>query len=127
MKQVLANIKNERLKVYVIWMTAFARDSHGAAATRAQELADDWIRHYWDAKNATGRGWMPTFDMPRPAWDVYFLYGAGATWADTPTYPDFLMHQLGGMLPEEYHFTQENVRKFEQKAKELVADSKNKF
>ena len=112
MKRVLANIKNERLKVYVIWMTAFARDSHGAAATRAQELADDRIRHYWDARNATGRGWMPTFDMPRPAWDVYFLYGAGATWADTPTYPDFLMHQLG-VLPREQILSSENVRKFE--------------
>jgi len=105
---------------------AFARDSHGAAGTRAQELADDWIRHYWDAKNATGRGWMSTFDMPRPAWDVYFLYGAGTTWADTPTYPDFLMHQLG-VLPREQILSNENVRKFEQMAKELLAQSQNKF
>lgn len=126
MKQVLVNIKKERLKVYVIWMTAFARDSHGAAATRGQELTDARVRHYWDAKNATGRGWMPTFDMPRPAWDVYFLYGAGTTWADTPTYPDFLMHQLG-VLPREQILSNENVRKFEQMAKELLAQSQNKF
>jgi len=71
---------------------------------------------------------MPTFDMPRPAWDVYFLYGAGVTLEDAATYPDFFMHQLGGgMLPGEHLLSQGNIRKFEQKAKELLDNSKNKF
>ena len=122
MQKVLANVQDDRLKTYVIWMTAFARDSHGSAALQAKEWTDSRVKHFWDANNATGRGWMSTLNIPMPAWDVYFLYGADAHWDSEATYPDFFLHQAGSALPEKLHLqSKDSVERFEQKARELLA------
>jgi len=52
-------------------------------------IDDRRVRHFWDEQKVVGRwfaaqaGWEEGDVM----WDVYFLYGPGAEWSETPGEP----------------------------------------
>lgn len=54
------------------------------------------VTHYWDPKGTTGLEYTETLDIPMYAWDVWFMYEAGARWEESelPPYPDYWEHQL---------------------------------
>lgn len=57
------------------------------------------VIHYWDPERRVGERFTDLFSLrtdgkPALAWDVWFAYGPGATWTDTPPHPDVAMHQL---------------------------------
>lgn len=50
-------------------------------------IAGPNVTHYWDPGAVTGR-WaedhLPWPSNHSPAWDVFYLFGADATWGDQP-------------------------------------------
>jgi hypothetical protein len=99
-KQALAQIKSDRLKVYVVWIRRFPlRDTRDAAQEATTLVPDDRSRHFWDGAGRLGQAYAKVVDLPHQkkfAWDVYFVFDPKARWGDGPPKPDFWMHQLGG-------------------------------
>jgi hypothetical protein len=86
---------NKNLTGFAIWVPQLggkAQDVPNAASI----AADPRIQHFWDGANDLGESYEIVLPTPGPAWDVYMLYGPGATWSgQKPPKPDFWMHQLG--------------------------------
>ena len=99
MQKVINNIKDERFKTYIIWLPMLQSDNRAAAIKRSSEFTDPRVIHYWDGDQETGKIWQKVMNIPRVAWDIYFLYGSDSEWNTEPTKPDFYMHQLRGLPP----------------------------
>ncbi len=98
MKRVLKEVNDEDLRAYIIWMPVLRSDNHEAAEDLANEFHDDRVTFFWDEEQYTGNIWREVLNLNRRlAWDVYFLYGKNMKWENTPSVPDFWMHQLGGV------------------------------
>jgi hypothetical protein len=98
-KEALAETKSDALKVYVVWIKRFPGDSLEAAEEATELVPDRRARHFWDGSGALGKQFGKAIRLPNNkkfAWDVYFVFGPDAEWADSPPTPVFWMHQLGG-------------------------------
>lgn len=116
MQEVLTNIKDDRLRVYMIWLPIFPGDSRQHAQNRSNEFKDERLSYFWDENQITGKQWQSVLDIERIAWDVYFLYGAEAHWKEQPSQPNFWMHQLSGVNAAPFL----NPTEFESKTRELL-------
>jgi hypothetical protein len=95
--KILDVVKNEKLKVYVVWTPVLSEDTGQAAAKAVQFVSDERAVHYWDGDKSLGFLMGKTVTLPRGrtlAWDVYFAFDAEARWGDAPPSPVFWMHQL---------------------------------
>lgn len=49
-------------------------------------MPDTRVRHFWDGETEIGQWFAQQVDgYDGIAWDVYYLYGPGATWEDIPS------------------------------------------
>jgi hypothetical protein len=102
-QNVLNQLPNRAIRVYVVWEPIRLFDREAAARKSSALVTDRRARHFWapDLKLATRV--KPAIGLAtEPAWDVYLLYAADAKWIgpDVPVPTDF-MHQLSGRLPED--------------------------
>jgi len=72
LENVLNEIDDEELEVYVVWIPVLAGDSLAEAEKAAlTEVADDRVTHFWDGKQNLGRAYGKALEMPngrqRPA------------------------------------------------------------
>jgi len=99
LENVLNEIDDEELEVYVVWIPVLAGDSLAEAEKAAlTEVADDRVTHFWDGKQNLGRAYGKALEMPNGrdlAWDIYFTYAAGQQWGETLPDPADWSHQLG--------------------------------
>lgn len=71
------------LRVYTVWLEMLAGDRR--SAWDPDLMPDPRVEHYWDADWAAGRWFAEkVLGFEGIAWDVYFLYGPEADWADAP-------------------------------------------
>ncbi len=97
--EALSRIDSEKLKVYVVWIKRFPGDSLEAAQQATKLVSDERALHFWDGSGALGRQFGRVVPLPggkKFAWDIYFVFGAGAEWKTEPPLPAYWMHQLGG-------------------------------
>jgi hypothetical protein len=107
-EDVLARVRAQELRVYVLWQPVLPSDDRAAAGRAAAELrrathGDPRIVQYWDEHAELGWALGELLELPSDAggrrhglgWDVYLVYRPGARWG---TRPGFWMSQLG--LPE---------------------------
>jgi hypothetical protein len=86
--EILEKHPQARLSILVVWFSMLPGDGRGAVDLRL--LGDSRVTNFWDEGQAVGR-WFAS-KMPasrgqelRPiSWDVYLLYGSGATWESVP-------------------------------------------
>ena len=116
MQGVLRNVSDKRVKATIIWLPMFPGDSRRWAVKRTKEFADKRLTYFWDEDRITGKKWQHTLDIGATAWDIYFLYRTDAKWHDSPTLPDFWMHQLGGVRKA----PRLDARKFERELRKLL-------
>jgi copper chaperone CopZ len=121
MQTVLKNVTDDRLRAYIIWLPMLKSDDRASAEKRSGEFADKRLSYFWDGEQITGKVWQRVLDIPRVAWDVYFIYGAEARWPKEPTVPDFWMHQLSGAEKKAPFL---NQSEFELKVKEWLGKVK---
>lgn len=88
-------------RLYVLWLPVLEHDSIDAAeAVLGRFEADGRVRQCWDEGLAVSQAYHRVLRLGerqrrhRIAWDLFLLYGAGATWREAPPEPDFWMHQL---------------------------------
>jgi hypothetical protein len=101
--QALARIASDKLEVYVVWTKKLRLDNREAAVKATSLVTDRRAHHFWDPSGYLGKQYGKTLDLPggrRFAWDVYLIFDAKASWAETPPAPSYWMHQLGGLKPE---------------------------
>lgn len=115
-QEVLKNIQDENLRAYIIWLPILRSDDRPSAVKRSGEYYDKRLSYFWDGKQITGRTWQRVLDIPRIAWDIYFLYDSNVRWAKEPSQPNFWMHQLGGVSEGK----RLDAKEFELKVKELL-------
>ena len=94
---VLAKVKDNRLKVYVLWEPILPKDRAEVLPEVTALLAgESQVRQYWDVGAVAGKGYTKTLDVPLKSalWDAYLLFPPGVTWDSDPPAPSFWMHQL---------------------------------
>ena len=97
-KAILDELKDERIKVYVVWTPVLLEDNRQAAVQAIGHVFDQRAVHFWDADKSLGDALGKIVTLPRErklAWDVYFAFDPQATWGDAPPRPAIWMHQLG--------------------------------
>lgn len=103
----------------MVWSTQLgARERHVPEA--AALMPDRRALHYWDSTLVVGRSVSPHLALGIPAWDVWLLYGADASWDEggLPA-PAWWEHQLTG-LPDERRL---NPERFARRARELLVSA----
>lgn len=94
---VLAKVKDDRLKVYVVWEPILPKDRAEALVDAAAVMAGETRAvQYWDAGAVSGKAYVKKLSLPikTAAWDIYFLFPPGKKWEADPPAPSFWMHQL---------------------------------
>jgi hypothetical protein len=86
-RYVLNKIKDDRLRVYVVWLPTRDGDNESAARNAMQYLVDSRVRHFWVNDLFLAEGFKKPLGLKEEvAWDVYLLFPKGATWR--PRVPD---------------------------------------
>ena len=94
---VLNNISDPRLKVFVIWEPILPKDSFDAVEDATAILKDEWrARQFWDPLAESGKRIKKLLglEIANPAWDIYMLYPPGVKWRDATPKPEYWMHQI---------------------------------
>jgi hypothetical protein len=96
--EVLAKIKSDKLKVFVIWTPVLPMDTRDKALDGMKLVADMRAAHFWDKAHHLSKEYGKTLQLPGGltfAWDVYLVFDAKALWMKTAPEPADWMHQLG--------------------------------
>lgn len=94
---VLTKVKDDRLKVFIIWAPAYGTDSNEMAIQGTQLATDKRVRHFWDAKSELALDFGKVVTVPRDsplAYDVYFIYQPGTVYKDKAPVPFDYLHQI---------------------------------
>ncbi|MEW6731885.1 MAG: hypothetical protein AB1489_11220 [Acidobacteriota bacterium] len=92
---MLATVKNENLRVYVVWLPIIRTDKEARVPAATTRIPDLRATHYWDGQSTLSRSFSEVLGLKGlPAWDVYLLYGPTIHWQDQPPIPEYWMHQL---------------------------------
>ena len=86
MHDQLATYPDTDVEVHVIWAPVLGGDLDRARQATAT-INDPTVTHYWDPDTITGRWAQDHLPWPPgvgPAWDVFYLFDADATWTDQP-------------------------------------------
>jgi hypothetical protein len=76
------------------------------------------VRYFWDGQGLTGKAWQKQLGLQGPAWDVYFLFAAQASWQEKPSKPFYWSHQLNAVRDKAPWFDRAQLEK---KTNELLA------
>lgn len=94
---VLNKLKDDRLRVFVVWTNAYGQDKPDLIREGQKILNDKRSKHYWDPKSEIAWALGKTVKLPRDsplAYDVYFVFDAEAEWkTETPKAMDW-MHRI---------------------------------
>jgi hypothetical protein len=98
MQNVLKDVPDDRLRVYVIWDPIFGGNFDSEAKKLSNAFRDRRVSYYEDPDSLAGNLWERVLITKREiAWDVYLLYDVDAQWETEPPKPEFWMHQLDGV------------------------------
>ena len=83
-REILQTYGGSNLRVYAVWVP-FLAGTRQAANVSQRVLPDRRVVQYWDGEAVTSDWFAENVEHSfGPAWDVYYLYGPDATWADVP-------------------------------------------
>jgi hypothetical protein len=110
-EEVLDKINSDKLRAFVVWTPRYFGDNRTKALASMKLVGDKRATHFWDRTGWLGKHYGKALKLPGKrifAWDVYFVFGADATWDKAPPEPIEWMHQLGGT--EERRLDAEKLR-----------------
>ena len=94
---MLEQIKDDRVRVYSVWVPILVSDAERAVPNARNRLPDQRVAHFWDGKTELVESYktiLPTKNVETGeyvrAWDVYLLFGPDAEWKDQPALPNAL-------------------------------------
>jgi hypothetical protein len=103
-EKVLSKVKNNRLKVFVIWLPMVGGDSREAALHARGLIGDRRASHFWDPRREMATAFGKLIGQsegrrPRLAWDFYVVFDTSVKWKAAVPVPVDWMHQLDGVDP----------------------------
>ena len=100
-QQVLNQIDDPRLRVFIVWQPMLPGDSEKAATRAMGFVPDARATHFWTPTQQVGRAFAKPLGLKgrRTAWDVYLVYSGKSKWGEAVPVPDSFRHQLGRALP----------------------------
>ncbi len=94
-EEVLSEIDDDQLRVYVVWEPILPRDSFKEARDSARQVTDPRASQYWLPDRKLAMAFMKPLGLKRmPAWDVYLAYPQDILWEAEVPDPVFFSHQL---------------------------------
>jgi hypothetical protein len=82
-EEILEKHPESDVKVYAIWLSVLGGDNGSTWPDGA--LLDDRVTKFWDVDKLASKFFAKHEDfLGNVAWDIYYLYGADATWDDGP-------------------------------------------
>ena len=83
-REILERYETPGLRVYAVWLPFVGATRQGADVSQ-RVLSDARVIHYWDGAATTSDWFAGNVDnSAAPSWDVYYLYGTEARWAEIP-------------------------------------------
>jgi hypothetical protein len=83
-REILEAEPAAKLRVYAVWVPFLGGTSEATHVSR-RVLSDPRVDQFWDGDALTSEWFAQNVDhSPAPAWDVFYLFGAEATWTDVP-------------------------------------------
>jgi hypothetical protein len=83
-REILEAEPAAKLRVYAVWVPFLGGTSQAADVSR-RVLPDPRVTQFWDGDAVTSEWFVENVDhSPAPAWDIYYLFGPDASWADVP-------------------------------------------
>ena len=80
---ILTPFPSADLKVYTVWVPMMLADARVAIDTSL--MPDPRVEHYWDGDKIASAWLALELDgYDGTVWDIYYLYGPEAAWADIP-------------------------------------------
>ena len=86
-EEILERYPDAPLRVYAVWIPMIWSDRAGAVGRATPLLDDPRVEHFWDGEKETGRWFARKLEGDESgaaAWDVFYLFGAGAEWGEVP-------------------------------------------
>jgi len=104
---ILTEVKDDRLKAYLVWLPVLEADNRDAAVASAKSFDDPRLTHFWDGDKSLGDRFGKTLELPERdgkkltfAWDAYLLFGPDCAWKEKELpKPTLWMHQLAPEHP----------------------------
>jgi|HubBroStandDraft_3_1064219.scaffolds.fasta_scaffold13277_2 hypothetical protein len=94
-RYVLDAIKDEKLRVYVLWEPIHAEDREEAVGPAASFIPDPRVTHFWDGSRFGGNAFHGEVGVQGSLpWDVILAFDRATEWLtpDRGPLPDFYMH-----------------------------------
>jgi hypothetical protein len=83
-REILGTTSTGKLRVYAVWVP-FLGGTQASADLSQRVLPDPRVVQFWDGAALTSDWFAKNVDhSPGLAWDVYYLYGPGASWTNVP-------------------------------------------
>ncbi len=107
-QQILEQMPDANLQVYVVWGQVLSRMSPealaGASRSAARRISGPRVRHFLDPELVLMMPYGEVIGLPEnePAWDVYFVFAPEVRWEQVLPVPTKWMHQRGSGPPEDY-------------------------
>ena len=100
--EVLERLKDSDVRLYAVYLPILRGDREESVPAAITRPPDSRVSYFWDGSGEMAQAYSRVLRLPedRPAWDVYLLFGREAEWKSEPPFPDYWMHQLGGLSPE---------------------------
>jgi len=97
MQSLLQQKRNEDLRAYFVWGPYLQADNVEFARVDTAKFNAPGASYFWTPTDRLARELSFVLGLPagRPAWDVYLVYGKGATWDKTFPAPAYWQHQIG--------------------------------
>jgi len=85
-ENILDKEQSQDLRLYVVWLNQRSTDARDEI--EEETLADPRVTQYWDGEGITGtyfaKNDLGGLGFSGFVYDVYYVFGPGATWADNP-------------------------------------------
>jgi len=94
---VLAKLKSDKPRFFVVWTSVYGADNRELAIEGAGILNDPRVKNYYEQKPNVVMEFGKLVELPRDAplaYDVYFLFNPGDQWESTIPKPADWWHQI---------------------------------
>jgi hypothetical protein len=110
---VLDTIKDDRVRVYVVWGPMLGDEREENARHATGRLPDPRVTHFWTPDNAVAKLFAAPIQLPKGylAWDTYQLFDPGVKWNAAVPAPTRFM-QMNKPLPDDLLFDGEKLARW---------------
>ncbi|HEX3554515.1 MAG TPA: hypothetical protein VIA62_14925 [Thermoanaerobaculia bacterium] len=118
-RYLMEQVDDPRLRLYVVWGPMQKDETEEAAQKAALDLEDSRVIHYWLPDEKLIQSFSKPMHLQPPAYSIFFLFPAHATWTgELPPLDDYMHKFWYGKLPADREY---DGIKLARKVRDLLA------